>query len=69
MLKPKATSLQTYTDGWGSSWALSDRRLTEEKQHIIMPMLPAVLIQDMLDMLSHIQEVEQCISSVVLEDR
>ena len=35
MLKPKATSLQTYTDGWGSSWALSDRRLTEEKQHII----------------------------------
>ena len=31
MLKPKATSLQTYTDGWGSSWAVSDRRLTEEK--------------------------------------
>lgn len=35
MLKPKVTNLQTYTDGWGSSWAVSDRRLTEEKQHII----------------------------------
>lgn len=35
MLKPKATNLQTYTDGWGASWEVSDRRLVREKQEII----------------------------------
>lgn len=35
MLKPKETNLQTYTDGWGASWEVSDRRLEKEKQHII----------------------------------
>ena len=35
MLKPKATNLQTYTDGWGTSWEVSDRRLVKEKQKII----------------------------------
>jgi len=35
MLKPKATNLQTYTDGWGTSWKVQDRRLSEVKQKII----------------------------------
>ena len=35
MLKPRETNLQTYTDGWGTSWEVSDRRLVKEKQHII----------------------------------
>ena len=35
MLKPKATNLQTYTDGWGTSWKVQDRRLSEAKQQII----------------------------------
>lgn len=35
MLKPKATNLQTYTDGWGTSWEVSDRRLAKTKQEII----------------------------------
>lgn len=35
MLKPKATNLQTYTDGWGTSWEVSDRRLTRAKQEVI----------------------------------
>lgn len=35
MLKPKATNLQTYTDGWGTSWKVQDRRLSEVKQQII----------------------------------
>ena len=28
MLKPKATNLQTYTDGWGTSWEVSDAETT-----------------------------------------
>jgi hypothetical protein len=35
MLRPKATNLQTYTDGWGTSWEVSDRRLKKERQKII----------------------------------
>lgn len=35
MLKPKATNLQTYTDGWGTSWTVSDRRMTAVKQEVI----------------------------------
>lgn len=35
MLKPKATNLQTYTDGWGTSWEVSDRRLSKVRQEII----------------------------------
>ena len=35
MLKPKATNLQTYTDGWGTSWEVSDRRLVKVKQQVI----------------------------------
>lgn len=35
MLKPKVTNLQTYTDGWGTSWEVSDRRLVKVKQEII----------------------------------
>jgi hypothetical protein len=35
MLRPKATNLQTYTDGWGTSWEVSDRRLKQERQKII----------------------------------
>lgn len=35
MLRPKTTSLQTYTDGWGTSWEVSDRRLKTVKQEVI----------------------------------
>lgn len=35
MLRPKATNLQTYTDGWGTCWEVSDRRLKAVKQDVI----------------------------------
>ena len=35
MLKPDKRSFQTYTDGWGTSLAVRDRRITETKQEVI----------------------------------
>lgn len=35
MLKPKKQSFQTYTDGWGTSCSVKDRRITGTKQEVI----------------------------------
>lgn len=35
MIKPQQRKFQTYTDGWGTSWKVSDRRLTEVRQQTI----------------------------------
>lgn len=35
MLKPVKRKLQTYADGWGTSYEVSDRRIKAEKQHTI----------------------------------
>lgn len=35
MLRPEKRSFQTYTDGWGTSCAVKDRRITGTKQEII----------------------------------
>lgn len=35
MLKRKNSSYQTFTDGWGTAWETSDRRLVSVRQQII----------------------------------
>ena len=35
MLKPKAHNLQTYTDGHGTAWEVSDRKLYRCRQEVI----------------------------------
>lgn len=35
MIKPQNRKFQTYTDGWGTSWIVSDRRMKEVRQQII----------------------------------
>ena len=35
MLKPQDRKFQTYTDGWGTAWKVSDRIMKEVRQQII----------------------------------
>lgn len=35
MLKPTVKKYQTYTDGWGTAWKVSDRVMKEVRQQVI----------------------------------